>query len=90
MKKKEFNKWKEISKNGKVRFILQYGILYQGIPLGLVIVFVQAIRDEGIVVVFNDWISVASCIMIGIIYGVLLGTIYGTVQWSVNRKKWLK
>ncbi|PAB60443.1 hypothetical protein [Anaeromicrobium sediminis] len=89
MRREDFKRWSDIRKKGQMKYILLYGILYWGMPLGPIIVLLNTIRDKGFQVL-NDWISIASCIMIGIIYGILIGTLYGAVKWRSMEKRWLK
>ena len=70
----------------KGKFILRYGILYWGMPMGICIVFLSMIIKEGLAGL-NDWANVASCIMVGIIYGILIGAVYGVMKWSRKEKK---
>ncbi|MBM7615962.1 hypothetical protein [Alkaliphilus hydrothermalis] len=86
---KQLDRWRKIREKGKVKYILQHGILYWGIPMGIFIVFFSTIKDDGIQY-FSSWIIIAVHFIIGILYGLIIGTVYGSFSWRLNEKEWLK
>jgi len=71
MNGKQIDRWGKIREKGKIKYILQYGILYWGIPMGMFIVFFSTIKDDGIQY-FSNAVIIASHVIIGILYGLII------------------
>lgn len=71
---------------GKYKYVFKHGMLMFGIPLGIIILVVSSMKNEGLDL-FNNWASILSCIIVGVIYGSLIGIIHGHISWSLNEKQ---
>lgn len=82
--RKEHEEWGRLRKQGMMKFILKHGVWFYGLPLGLAIVVMYDLSDDG-------WIiskTIIGSIIAGIVYGHILGTIYGVIVWRIREKKW--
>lgn len=80
----DFTKWKTLRKKGFINFVLKYGILYYGLPLGLLIGFFNEL--------INGYtpISLVFSTIAGTLYGIILGITLGTLFWVYYENKWKK
>lgn len=71
---------------GKAKFVLVRGVIYYGIPIGLIAVFLSAIRREGFSATLQP-ITLVSCSITGVIYGSFIGIVYGLIMWKYHNQK---
>ena len=74
----QLKKWEERRKLGRTKFILIYGIVYWGIPVGI------------IMVLFNGWrfgFSVPRIVTACITWPIA-GVVYGFFMWHMMEKKY--
>ena len=87
MNKKELKKWKKLREKGKLNYLLKYGILFYGMPVGTVIVFMTNISSEGLQNTLTLK-GIVGCTITGILYGILVGLAYGFLSWKLKERKW--
>lgn len=76
------DRWVEIREAGKMKYVLKYGVLFYGLPVGFVFF------------IFNYWGTPISNllpqILISLIVWPLMGFVYGLITWKTNEKMLLK
>ncbi|MCR2807985.1 hypothetical protein [Paenibacillus soyae] len=80
--------WERIRSKGKLRYVLKYGMLYFGLPLGIMASLVQRlIRNSFSFDSFLTMELIGDLIGRGLFYMVFAGGIYGTFSWNSYEKK---
>lgn len=74
-------------KNGRKTYIFKYGMLYFGLPLGIISACIERFFDNDMS--FNNYFGemlIGEVIAKGLFYMVFIGPIYGYIAWKLNKK----
>lgn len=81
MKANEIEKWKKIREKGRLRFILLTGILSYGVPLFVVLTYMNPPKMP---------LSAVDLIITFLICAVAGGSAFGYILWSVQEMRYRK
>ncbi len=81
MKEKDFERWKKLRKKGVLRFVLQNGVLAWGVPVLIVMAFINKPFENGMAPV--------SAIIHCVVYPIG-GIFFGLVLWLTSEERYNK
>ena len=89
MKKEEYKRWSKIREKGKLRYILKYGILFWGIPTGIIAGIIINFLEMGFSLsVFKQIEFYSELIARMLFFGLFGGPLYGIITWIGKERKW--
>ncbi len=77
-------RWSKIKRIGMFKYIIKYGILFWGMPLGALIGLISEVSSNGI----ESMSTLLFSSIGGALYGILIGIIYGACSWFYNQRKY--
>lgn len=92
MKKSAFKRWSKIRKKGKLSYILKYGILFWGIPTGILAgILLYFIEMGGFTFQAFTQIEFYGEVIARVLFFALVGgPLYGILTWVGRERKWNK